>query len=404
MRLTPFAKTVLGTDGMKILVTLRHPGPVAAIMEIVRELQNKGIEVILILSDSALQIVQKMYLKYVDGIAFYYFDNDWTKDTLSNVERIQVGCTEFESMDSKEFMSFKEKLAEIINMEKPDIILRTTTALKYGVDEAITSAANEMGLGKKIRCYQEIYDCGMDLEQIEGPIAVVDEIAKERLSKRNVKSVPIGWMNQVSFSQYGDFESVRELIRQEMQISSDEFVVLYCCTASGNDKAEENHFENVVKHLGNKKIYVKFHPRNSEQYRKRIMHISQKYGVEEAGDLKMEEALSFADVIISPGSVINLDCLQYQIVSGIKEIKTYSVFVNDDNVKRIMNDVFGTESQPYMETNMGSVSLDSFDELESLEEIIRKQKSQLYSEAMKMFGTDLKKTKENFIKYIKEDK
>ena len=387
----------------KILITLRHPGPVAAVMEFVQTIDQK-MEIIFVLSDAALQLMQDRYHKILKRHSFYYFQNEWLKETKTDIAKEQRGKTEFNSMKEQGFCKLQQEMKQIILQESPDIILRTTPALKFGVDEAITSAANEIGSGKKIRCYQEIYDCGMDLEQIKVPIAVVDEIAKMRLQKRKVEAIPIGWMNQSSFQGYPNYCLVREQIRNKLGISEQETVIIYCTVASGNDKAEKKHFQGVAKHKGNRRMYLKFHPRNAEVYKREMLKIANQYGVAEAKNFEMEEVLAVADVIISSGSAIQFDCLQYQVISKIDVLKTNSVFVVDANTKEIMQTVFQCDIQPYMEEGMGSIILGSFAELENLEEKLQQEKIKVTREAYSIFHLEMDQVKENFLKYLFEEK
>lgn len=389
---------------MKILITLRHPGPTQAIMAILPELEKDGHEIQLVLTDVALVVAGERYQKILQGKSIYFFrENTWVKKSGMLTGMTQKGKTEFEEEYDIRYLELVEDMKRLIQIEMPDVILRTTPVSGYGVDEAITRAANELGVGGKIRCYQEIYDCGMDLEKVEAPIGVVDKKAAERLSRKGIEAVVIGWMNQTLFLSYISFEKARKKGRKALNIVDEERTFLYCAVASGNEQAELDHFRCFIHAIKKGRVFIKFHPRNSEQYQQKFMELDKEHKVFKIQGMEIECVLAVSDYLISPGSTVNLDCLQYQIISGMKMLKTISIYINDQHSKDIIASVFGCDVQPYMENGMGSIIMNSFKELNNLEDDIEQKKLELYEEAVALFGTDIFEGKQRFIHYIVGD-
>lgn len=373
----------------KILITLRHPGPTHAIAAVMPEIEKIFHSIVLVLSDTAIEIMGKQYRNLLSNKKVYLVDIDGRISKISDPY-------------SKDFLDLISKIEKIIEAEKPNRILRTTPASGYGVDEAVTRAANRIGYGKRVRCYQEIYDCGKDLNLLKTPVGVVDIKAAQILKQKGIHSRVIGWLNQGVFQDVITYSEARETTRQQLQIARKEEVILYCTVASGNDEAEQKHFYQFIAGSEGRRVFVKFHPRNTESYKVRFF--SKKYSnVEIINGLSIESVLSFADYIVSPGSAINLDCLQYQIVSGLQSLKTISVYTDDKYTKAILKNVFGYEHQPYIQQKMGSIIMGSINNAGKQLCITEALRKEHFQEACEMFGIPFHEALDNFIQYIVEE-
>lgn len=391
---------------MKLLITLRHPGPLQAIAAILPELRNSFPEVIFVITDAALEIAQNRFGKQIEGLSVYYYDSGrWKKKAVTQDKRIlQSGITEFEGIEEKGFRQMINDMKVILEKENPDIVLRTTPAMKYGVDEAVGRAAAEQNILSRMRCYQEIYDCGIDLTEMKTPIGVVDLKAAKRLRHQGIDSFVVGWMNQMIFETYDSYELVRTRTRARLGLEDVDRAIVYCMVASGNFQSESNHFRHFLEQIGLVcvRVFVRFHPRNSDEYRHHFLNMAKAARVEIAmtDQLSMEQILAFPDFIISAGSTMNLDSLQYQMVSGVEQLKTLSIYTRDKETKAVLHTALGVETQPYMEEGMGSLILDGAGYVNQIASISDEEKKQLYEEAKEMYGIPLTKVKERFLLYL----
>lgn len=391
---------------MKVLITLRHPGPLQAIVAILPELRNTFSEVMLVITDVALEIAQSRFEKQIEGLAIYYFDRDqWKKTIVGGAKKIfQSGITEFDDIAEKGFRQMVNDIKEIIEKENPDIILRTTPAMKYGVDEAVCRAAAEEDIMDRMRCYQEIYGCGIDLKELKTPVGVVDVKAAKKLRDQGISSFVIGWMNQAVFEKYDSYETVRTRTRAQLGLRDTDRAILYCTVASGNSQSELGHFWHFLEQMLSScaRAYICFHPRNTDEYQKQFLNLAKVAGVKISvtNHLSMEQRLAFSDFIISAGSAINLDLLQYQLLSGVKQLKTLSIYTRDKETRSVLHTAFGIEIPPYMEMGMGSLILDGTEYITQIDHISDVVKKQLYEDAKEMFGIPLTKVKERFLMYL----
>lgn len=390
---------------MVVLITLRHPGPLQAIAAMLPTLKDASINVVLICTDSALECAQNRLEKQIEGLMVYYFRGCWIKSIITSKNRLtQSGLTEFKRVEEKGFVHMVNDMKFILQKEEPDVILRTTPAMNYGVDEAVSRAASELEMMDRMRCYQEIYDCGMDLGEMKNPVAVVDRKAAERLKRHGIDSFVVGWMNRAIFEAYDPYGLVRAWTRAKLGLNDMDQAILYCTVASGNNEAEFTHFRHFLEQVSsvNVRAYIRFHPRNSDGYRhdflKMVKAISTE--IEVVDCLSVEQSLAFPDYVISAGSAMNLDVLQYQIVSGIATLNTLSIYIKDKETKAILYTALGVQTQPYMEEGMGSLILDGDGYLTRVANVSEKERRQLYDEANEMFGLPSAKVKERFLIYL----
>lgn len=391
---------------MILLITLRHPGPLQAIASILPTLRTTFLNVVLVITDFALECAQNRFVKQIEGLSVYYYNcGRWKKTTVTHDTRIiQSGITEFERIEEKGFGQMIKDIEAILKKENPDIILRTTPAMKYGVDEAVGRAAAELDISSRMRCYQEIYDCGIDLGEMKTPVGVVDCKAAKRLQLQGIDSFVVGWMNQAVFETFGSYDLVRIQIRGRLGLDDKDQVILYCMVASGDVQSEMEHFRHFLKQIKSTcvRAYIRFHPRNSNEYRQNLLNMAEAEGavIEVADYLSMEQVLAFPDYIVSAGSAMNLDALQYQILSGSIELKTLSIYTIDRETKAILYNIFGMETQPYMEEGMGSLILDGIGYIERITSVSEQERKQLYKEVNEMFCMPLAKVKERFLLYL----
>lgn len=386
---------------MKILISVRHPGPAQAVIPVLKWIDREYEEVITVLSGKATEFVKSNFYEDMDERTVYLFSNgEWIKKQF-DITSVSEELCEYDSTESEEFEHLVEAMAEILKEEQPDVILRTTPAIDFGTDEAITIATDRLGMSDRLRCYQECYDCGQLLDNLTYPVAVVDKIAKERMERRGIGAVVAGWMLQGVFAKYRDYDVSRSGARARMGLAENDTAYLYCMIASGDFEAEKRHFKFFLDSIGDRRFWILFHPRNTKQQKDEYLSMAANLDYQVVKEMERDEILSFSDMIISLGSAINIDAIQYQIYCRCEKMNTVSVYTYGDVTRSVFRRVFGEDSQPFSEENRGSVIVDetNYDMIfEDEHKICRKE---LMNQALQIFGSRDCHEGEGLIEYIK---
>ena len=397
----------------KILITLRHPGPADAICSILPELMKRYI-VIFVLTDSAINFIKDKYKKYFDKIQVYIPSTKLENGFVKYENNIKSCCCEFDGVDTKKLHILYTNLKELVNRLNPDIALRTTPALKWGVDELLPRVMKELGKYDRLRCYQEYYGSGRALNDRENEIAcvgcksfaTVDEIAKNIKDYAKKSVTVVGWMNQGQFSKYKNYNDARNLFRIKNNIVND-FCILYCTIATEQLEKELKHYifflETIKKSNKTKKIFCKFHPRNSSKEIKEYIKITKEIGIPVHFLFKerYDEILSFSDVLVSATSAVNIDCIEYQVLRS-NRLETICIYTKGELTTSFFKKAIEKEILPTHKEGSGILIVSEqtynnvFDKIQNNTEYY----SYLYEEAKKLYKNDYNKVKDNFINYL----
>lgn len=380
----------------KLLITVRHPGPTQAIIPMIPIL-CKEYDVLILACYSSLNIMRERYA-FVFRFARIVFLSDGIWHTANHIinDKLIADAVEYTSSSDSDYIQLINKIRDLISKERIDIALRTTPSMHYGVDEALPEACAMNNI--PCFCYQDDYGCGIELDKVKNRIAVVDEKAGELLQK---PYCVVGWLNQSLFKHFNSYSVSRKNARQKIQFDSEHVVVLYCMTASSNDACEFSHFRDIINgdlstHC---KLLYKFHPRNSPDYRAEIRKIAKGNAEELENSLFYDEIISLPDYIVSPGSIINQDSLQYQIESKVSELKTLSIYTKGIITSQIINSACGLDNIPRMNNGMGSMIVPEnmcFKHIEST----YNNRERLFEESKSRFDLDEKERIQRFLTYL----
>lgn len=387
----------------KILITVRDPGPLQAVATIVNKLKEKNC-VFVLASGIAEKLIVKDYQEQFLGVHLLLESTVLGKNvfTEKNKEGVPFFHTTFKSQIEEGYSLLVRSLEKLLTQIMPDKILRTTPAYGYGIDEAIIDAAERIGILKCCYCYQESYFVGNDLFKLTNPVATVDDHARNFLISKNISSTDVGWLNCGRFLSFRHYNEARALARAKLNLNENNIAILYCTTATGNTKAEISHFKCFLSCVTTERIYIKFHPRTKNEERKKYIECAEIKHFSVVDDLAFEECISFADFIVSSASMINIDCILYQIFSKVSSFQTISVFTKGEKTEEVIKSVFQGNSNDFLPC-AGSV-LTCENNYDILNNQTDKLCTELYNQAEKYFLLDEKKIYKNFCVYMDIEK
>ena len=345
-----------------MLITLRHPGPVQAIAPVLPILVQQC-EVFVLATDSAARLLFNRYVEYTAKCRIYCRVNHrWVAAHEELLPFLDI--SEFDTQTDSGYLWLVRSLGEFITQIRPDIILRTTPAVRWGIDEAITDLQDTFGPGCRLLCYQEYYGCGRGLKTFRGTILTLDEDAVQICREQNIISTPVGWLSRLNNKRFPPYLVSRQNVRRQFKLGEEDRALLYCMTASGCFDSEYEIFSAFLRHTKDQKLFVKFHPRTSEAEKDRYLALLRQKKFQSVDSLPYEELLSFPDFIISTASAMNIDSLSYQISCGMEAFQTVSIYTTGNHTKGILSATTGRDSSPPGLAGRGSLivheSFDSF--------------------------------------------
>ena len=383
----------------RILITLRHPGPVQSIAAVLPYLV-KHYEVMIIATDTGLSTLIMRFGDQIEGIkVFYLCQNQWKIFSKRCEDWKNADILEFE-YEVLKFDLLRDKLVELIQAVRPDVVLRTTPAIKIGIDEIIVEVCSRISSDIRCLCYQEDYGCGIDLERMQNPIAVVDIHAQQMLKRASINSVVVGCLGQSIYKKYKPYCVARSLARGKLGIRDDECVVLYSIGASRSFELELEHFTTMLNRMNTHKVYYKFHPRNTDAQRKMIQDVSKERAIMLPEFFPYEETISFPDFILSIASALNQDSLQYQIECNEVELHTISVYTKGKISSAVLLSTLGVSELPHLQEGMGSIIINEEDISDNTFERMNVCLDRLFSEVKQRFGIPENERLDNLINYI----
>lgn len=391
----------------RLLITLRHPGPTQVIASILSTLQKRYKKVAVVASDTALILIQERFNRYIHGIDLYYSRNGaWQILSENCLDRVPVrgDNLEFESQYDEGYKNLVFSFSKLLKEYNPDIVLRTTPAMKWGIDEALVEACKKSGINCSYRCYQEYYGCGINLESFPYAVATIDKYAQALLREKEVKSIVTGWLNQTVFKEYRPYEEARAQTRAQLGLKEIDIAILYCTVASGNIDAELKHFYLFLQSVKSPRIYIKFHPRNTEYERRSYMVQAINKECICVDMFSIDGVLAFPDFTVSVASAINLDMLEYQVMAQLPVLKCVSVFTKGILTESILLSAIGEKSIPISQSGMGSLIVDEYNYENIFNCSIEQQKVWLYECAKRIFDVSAEKSINRFLKYLEKTK
>lgn len=344
----------------KLMISLRHPGPCQNIFPVLDALCEKY-EVSVLISDSAISYA-KSWKGNLEKVLFYtvVLENGEYRFLNGFSHGYETACLEFRDDEMGQYNKLYKALYEFIEKENPDIVLRTTPVFYWGIDELLPKILTVQGKSERLRCYQECYCAGKALIDHENRVAdtgckslaVVDECAAKYSTVSD--TTVVGYLSSNSFFA-SDFYEKRRSGRRKLALCEQDKVFLYVASCIYDIEMELYHFRiflNQAKCVQNQiKIYLKFHPRHSEIDRKQYMQLIHEIGCEVVilKEIDYEELLSFSDCMISLGSSVNIDAVNFVSFASSDDLKTspfVSVYPYGDSVKKVMKRIFLTENYP----------------------------------------------------------
>jgi hypothetical protein len=387
----------------RLLITLRHPGPAQSIISVLPSLTKTYETVAVVATDTALLLLQERYSQYLNDVILYYCEKGiWSMIPKNCPQFLPVtgDCLEFKSQYEKGYQSLIVNLSDLLKQYQPDIVLRTTPATKWGVDEALAEACRCARIECTYRCYQEYYNCGMNLESFPYVIATIDEHAQALLKQKGIESTVIGWLNQAVFNGYRSYKEARKQTRKQLGLTQNDMAVLYCTVDSGDLDAELKHYSLFLKAFTNFCTYIRFHPRNQEQERQQYIALTNNKECVCVDNLSMDGVLAFPDVMVSAASAINLDMLQYQAMYQISPLQGVSVFTKGIWTEAIILAATGQKSLPTTKHCMGSLIIDENSYEGFFNYLTKQKKLWLYDCVKKTFGVSNNKNTKLFLDYL----
>lgn len=383
----------------KILITLRHPGPVQSIAAVLPYLA-KHYNVTVVATDAGLSTLIMRFREQIDNIQIYYlYHNQWKLYSKQCEDWKKADKAEFDWEDAK-LNQLRNKLAELIEFIHPDVVLRTTPTIKMGIDEIVADVCGRISLDIRCLCYQEDYGCGINLGSVPNPVAVVDRHAQNMLEEVAINSVVVGWLGQNIYQYYTPYNVARSLARQKLGIYDYECVILYSLGASRSFELDLEHFKTVLNQISKCKIYYKFHPRNTANQRRLIQDVAKDKAIMLPETISYDEAISFPDFILSVASALNQDSLQYQIECHEEKLNTISVYTKGTISSGILISTIGVSELPHIRDGMGSVIINEENISDNAFTFESVHPERLFSEAKVRFGISEKERLDNLINYI----
>lgn len=353
-------------------------------------------------TDSALPFMYERYQPERFSIDIYYRLNDkWRLSEHTLPQRQDVSA--FSSANENGFAVLISSMTNIIREISPDVILRTTPATHYGIDEAVAEAVKEAGTPCRMLCYQDYYGCGHALKNFNGTILTLDKEASHLLLRDGIRSIPIGWLSMLNYLQLPSYSTVREKTRCKLHAEPDQILLLYCMTASGDIDAESEIFSRFLSrnHENQKqRLFIKTHPRNSKAEIQRYLALLKNTSYETADTLRYEEVLAFPDYIISPASAVNVDALSYQICNGLHELKTISVYTEGVYTCRLIQKATGYSSLAPGRRGNGSLIAEENFRGTVFNQPERDMQRRLFQEAKNFLGGNINEIIEAFMKHL----
>ncbi len=354
-----------------------------------------------LVTDSALPFLYDRYGTMLDGMDIYRRQGGrWVAADRESCGVQDV--SEFPSREHEGYAALVDSIAELLRVFRPDILLRTTPAIHYGVDEAAVEAALREGIPCRFFCYQEYYGCGKALHSFPGTVLTADAEAAALLRRDGVDSVPIGWLSRLNYPDYPDIAHVRAETRARLSLFETDVALLYCATASGAFEAEREIFSNLASRVGQARLYLKLHPRNTQSERQQYRAMLPPGGICLEGGLSYGALLSFADYIVSPASAINVDALSYQLASSPSVPHAVSIYTSGECTRAIVRRATGLDQLPPGLPGHGSLILpESFSgfcfEKPTLQESVA-----LLREAEAFLGGDMEAMIGSFLAHLKK--
>lgn len=367
-----------------LLITLRHPGPADAVLPIIPML-DEIYNVKLVVTDTAINILNERYNDYIGKYEIYYpglnFKNGFVKEFCVNHFK-----TQYEDDEVDEYEEFFYVFEKFIKQMKPNIVLRTTPAYGWGIDEILPRAIKRNFDKTKIFCYQECYGVGRALKSNEHPVAsfgsdnicTVDEGSVKFLKERDISSQSIGWLSHIKYKDLESYSLAKSKVRVHYNILEMERVFLYAVVKTGNILEEVEHFSAFLSTLKKVKevhenitAYIKYHPRNTSEdvraYEEAIKKIELNV-IRIESDIPYAWILALPDVIYSVASNLNIDALAYQFFeASFTDIEIrlkranclYSIYSYDDFTKKILVKATGEDMLPSHTDYSGHIIVDN---------------------------------------------
>lgn len=386
----------------KLFITLRHPGPAQAIMAILPDLCTRYY-VAIVASDVALTMISKYIQNPLDNLQVYgSINGDWNCVQCHNMND-NWDTLQFSSSSEPGYIDLIHRLAKLIKQYRPNIALRTTPASLWGVDEALAEACFLAGVHCQCRCYQEWYHCGQGLEQFPDEIAVTDKIAVELLNQDGIKARPVGWINALLFRNQRPYAQMRKDSRTQLGLNDEEIAILYCASTCEDIAAELSHFASFATLAFGAKLFIRFHPRTSIEERE--AYLQEAAGIPITVDeLPLEASIAFADYLVSVGSAINMDSLQYQIISGEENLSTVSVYTSGPSTNRIRKSATGNHEMPLATVGNGSLIIPEHDLSLLAVRLEEQHRKKLFEETSRLLGGCSNTIVQSFVDYLENEK
>jgi len=210
-----------------------------------------------------------------------------------------------------------ESCATALAIVRPDIVLRTTPAYGFGVDEAIGCALEPE---IPMFCLQDHYGLGRDLARVER-MGVTDGLARDCAPEGAASRVDVlGWLSHERFLKAEPWRSARDVGRAKLGLRPGDLAVCYVCI---NEVEPMSGREDIAAFLdaastisAPSRWSVRPHPAMSAAEARWCARAAHESGLNILDTTRLgseREWLSAFDLLVSPASIMLVDALAFRL-------------------------------------------------------------------------------------------
>lgn len=333
----------------KILLTTRDPGPTIFLCEILRNLSEK-FEVHLVVNSSMKDFISTRY------------------PHILKIKKLKIIEVILRNKVPK-LITLENFLFNLFKNNEYSMIIRTTPAYGIGIDEIVSTVAYEAGFRGEVVVIQDFYGVGNILNDNEHKhykkggthLLTVDELSKTTEEKTfQGKVYNTGWINHEEFLY--QHKSLNKKEKLKAIYKKKKHIILYACSAV-DDLSDIYVYEKVIMALERLDIeyllIVKFHPKFDRRIKSLYKKKNENILFSDELQYNYNDYLIISDLLISIGSMMNIDSMAY--VSCFKEKSanfTISFFIRDSITDSVIKRGLGNINIPIFKEDNGSIISD----------------------------------------------
>jgi hypothetical protein len=294
----------------RVLVTVRHPGPVHCVAALV--LAVPGLDWVVAASGAAVTCLRRDHPDLASRTMTVAAEAGWAAEAdpadLDAARSLLAGC---------------RRLADAV---APDLVIRTTPATGLGADELMATAVDGQ---VPVLCVQDFPGIGLTLGTgqhpvaVQGPdvVAVPEQDSARWVEQRHgVPACALGWVAHERFARFPPYATVRDQVRTRLGLAGQR-VVLVAGAAAEVPEAREAALLAAACGLRDLsavapvRLLYRQHPRRDAATAGRLRRLFAQAAGDAAvtvpGPVAGPDLLAVADLVVSGSSVLNLEVLAY---------------------------------------------------------------------------------------------